>query len=150
MTSCCLQRRGTTPRPIVRFRQRSALAPLKFLALSALQDGSVSNETYSGAFYCSFSICSIVRLPSSVVIHALARPAMVSSCVTKSIATQGLKMSFMAVPVRPGHRNLICRHPVHVGRQIEFHPLPSVKCCLDTSSPFSSIKEPKQDVQLIR
>src|SRR6185312_15161715 len=65
-------------------------------------------------------------------------------------SAQGLKMSFMAAPVGSSLGHLICWHPVHVGRQIEFHPLPSVECCLDTSSPFSSIKEPKQDVQLIR
>src|SRR6185503_10987362 len=35
---------------------------------------------------CSLSICSIVRLPSCVVILALARAAMVSSCITKSMA----------------------------------------------------------------
>src|SRR4029453_14547249 len=63
---------------------------------------------------------------------------------------QSFEMSFMAVPVRAGLRDLIRRHPVHVGRPIEFHPLPSVKCCLDTSSPFGSIEGTKQDVQLIR
>ncbi len=65
-------------------------------------------------------------------------------------SAQGLKMSFMAAPVGAGLPDFICRHPVYVGRQIEFHPLASAKCCLDTSPPFSSIKEPKQDVQLIR
>jgi hypothetical protein len=35
---------------------------------------------------------------------------------------------------------------VHVGRQIEFHSLLGVNGCLDTSSPFSSIKKTEQDI----
>ena len=56
---------------------------------------------------------------------------------------QRLKMSFMAAPARPGLPDFICRHPVHVGRQIEFHSLLGIQCCLDTSPPFSSIKKTK-------
>ena len=63
----------------------------------ALSDASLADVTFNwsaprnkklGHFYCSCLICSTVRFPSLVVIHTLARSAIVKRCITKSMASR--------------------------------------------------------------
>jgi dihydrofolate reductase len=104
---------------------------------------SISTETQSALLLQLFNLLDreiTVRRPDPHV-----RPIGDGELVHHEIngTAQGLKMSFMAAPVWPGLPDFICRHPVHVSRQIEFHSLLGVKGRLDTSPPFSSIKKTK-------
>ena len=66
-------------------RTTALIAPV---CIRRVTRGTFSELYGSLAFHCSRSICSIVRLPSAVVSHTLARAAMGNSCNTKSMAVR--------------------------------------------------------------